>query len=187
MRIIGVEADYYVAIDFRGFVTLIDLIGGIDVVVERTIDDPNYPGFNDESYEHLIIEAGPHHFDGEMALKFARSRHDSNDFDRARRQQQVLRAVLQRVTDLNMLPQMIRQTPEIIRTLGATVKTDLPLGKLLRLATAAGSIEASQVRSGVIDHTCTRPWVTPYGGQVLLPIPECIRAVRDSVFQIPSP
>ena len=183
-RVIGVKADYMVRVDFHGFVKLIDLIGGIDVVVEKPIDDPNYPGFNDESYEHLYIAAGPHHFDGEMALKFARSRHGTSDFDRAGRQQQVLRAVLQRVTQLDMLPQQIRQAPEILRTMESSVQTDLPLGKMLRLATAVTTVDDSTIRSAVIDASCTRPWVTPYGGQVVLPVPARIYAVRNYVFQI---
>ena len=85
-RNLGIHIDYYVRINFEAFVTFVDEIGGIDIEVPETIDDPLYPD-NNYGYEPLYIEAGLQHFYGDMALKYARTRHSGNgDFDRARRQ-----------------------------------------------------------------------------------------------------
>jgi len=183
---LGVPVDYYVRINFQAFVTLVDQIGGIDVFVEETIDDPLYPD-HAYGYDPLHIEAGWHHFDGEMALKYARTRHTSNDFDRARRQQQVMMAILDRVTSLDMLPQLARTAPELYATVQSSVSTDLALDQILALGNLATSVDRDTIRTGVIDQTCTQPWVTPDGAQVLVPLRDRIREVRDYVWSADVP
>jgi len=178
---IGVPIDYYVRINFQGFVTLVNQIGGIDVLVEETIIDPTYPDYN-YGYDPLTIEAGWHHFDGEMALKYARTRHGSSDFDRAHRQQQVLLAIMERVTSLNMLPDLARNASKLYDNLQSSVQTDMALDQALALANLALQVDRSTIRLGVIDQTCTQPWVTPNGAQVLVPLRDEMRAVRDYVF-----
>jgi LCP family protein required for cell wall assembly len=79
----GVPIHHYVRVDFEGFRAVVDAVGGIDIVVEEPIVDDAYPS---EDYGTIRIEipAGPQHMDGETALRYARSRHSSSDFDRAR-------------------------------------------------------------------------------------------------------
>ncbi|HQE93333.1 MAG TPA: LCP family protein [Anaerolineae bacterium] len=187
---LGVAIQHYVRVDFQGLVTLVDLIGGIDVNVERTIDDPNYPFLGpdgEEVYGRLTIEAGPQHFDGDMALKYARTRYNGGDIDRTRRQQQILRAILQRVADLKLLPELLDNAPEIYATLQASVQTDMSLDVIAKLATQALQVEGANLRFRVIDDTCVRPWTTPDGGQVLLPLWDKIRPLRDDVFGVSLP
>lgn len=178
---LGVPVDYYVRINFQGFVKLVDLIGGVDVYVEKVIDDPTYPDYN-YGYDPLHIEPGWHHFDGEMALKYARTRHGSSDFDRARRQQQVLTAILERITSLDLLPQLAKNAPEILNTLQNSVQTDLATDQIMALAALAVKVDRQTIHFGVIDQTCTQPWVTPEGAQVLVPLRDRMREVRDYVF-----
>jgi polyisoprenyl-teichoic acid--peptidoglycan teichoic acid transferase len=178
---LGVPIDYYVRVNFQAFVTLVDQIGGIDVYVEETINDPLYPD-HAYGYDPLTIEAGWHHFNGEMALKYARTRHGSSDFDRARRQQQVMVAMLDRVTTYELLPQLARTAPQIYQTIQASVMTDLALDQILALANLAISVPKEEIRMGVIDQTATQPWVTPDGAQVLVPLRDRMREVRDYVF-----
>jgi len=183
---LGVAVQHYVRVDFQGFVKLVDLIGGIDVNVEHTIDDPNYPFWGpdgEEVFGRLYIEAGLHHFDGDMALKYARTRYNGGDIDRARRQQQILRAVLKRITDLNLLPQLVDNAPEIYATLQASVQTDMPLDVIVNLGTQAFQVERANIHFRVIDNTCVRPWTTPNGGQVLLPLWDKIRPLRDELWR----
>jgi LCP family protein required for cell wall assembly len=178
---LGVPIDYYVRINFQAFVTLVDQIGGIDVYVEETISDPLYPD-QAYGYDPLYIEAGWQHFDGEVALKYARTRHASNDFDRARRQQQVMLAILDRVTSFELLPQLARTAPQLYDTVQSSVSTDLALDQILALGNLAISVDKETIRTGVIDQTCTQPWVTPDGAQVLVPLRDRIREVRDYVW-----
>lgn len=106
--------DYYVRVDFSGFSKFVDDIGGIDVKVERQLDDYAYPILGQEDnpnyyarYEHLRVKQGLQHMDGSLALKFARSRHGINgegsDFARARRQQLVIDAVKEKLKGTNLL------------------------------------------------------------------------------------
>ncbi|MDO8598623.1 MAG: LCP family protein, partial [bacterium] len=80
-RTLALRIPYYVRVDFRGFVGLIEAIDGIDVDVERTLDDPQYPVTGMENapwadrFERLVIPAGQQHFTGALALKYVRSRH----------------------------------------------------------------------------------------------------------------
>jgi LCP family protein required for cell wall assembly len=79
---LGVRVDYYVLVEFDAFITLVDEIGGIDINVPYEIYDPEYPDMN-YGYDPLYIPAGFQHMDGELALKYARTRHGDNDFERA--------------------------------------------------------------------------------------------------------
>lgn len=178
---LGVPIQYYARLNFQGFVDLVDLVGGIDIYVPEAINDPLYPDHN-YGYDPLYIEAGQHHFDGAMALKYARTRHDSNDFQRADRQQQVLLAILERVTSLNMLPQLAPRLGELYDIMGESINTNLTLDEVLALAGLAIKVDRSQIRFAVIDETCTEDYITPEGAQVLIPLRDRMREVRDYVF-----
>jgi LCP family protein required for cell wall assembly len=178
---LGVQINYYVRINFAAFVALVDQIGGIDIYVEETINDPQYPDYN-YGYDPLYIEAGWHHFDGELALKYARTRHGSNDFERARRQQQVMSAVLERITSLELIPDLARDAKSLYQVIGAGVETDLALDQIIALANIASKIERSTIRYGVLDEHATQPWVTPDGAQVLIPLREEMRKIRNYIF-----
>jgi hypothetical protein len=121
-----------------------------------------------------------------MALKYARTRHGSSDFDRARRQQKVMMAILDRLTSYEMLPDLARGATELYETLKRSVETDLALDQILALANMAVSVDQETIRFGVIDQSCTQPWVTPEGGQVLVPLRDRMREVRDYVFRSES-
>lgn len=179
---LGVPIHYYVCVNFRAFVKLVDLIGGIDVHVEEEINDPTYPDAH-YGYDPLHIDAGWQHMDGELALKYARTRHSSGgDFDRARRQQQVLLAILDKVTRLEMLPQLIPQAAQLWQTLSDSVQTDLTLDKIVRLANLATQIPQENIRTAVIDERYTEFYETPDGQQVLIPVRDRIRQLRDYIF-----
>ncbi len=180
---LGVPVDYYVRLNFQGFIDLIDLIGGINIHVERPIRDNAYPTA-DYGTEVLVIEPGLHHFDGEMALKYARTRHGSSDFDRARRQQQVLLAILDRVTNLGMLPQLATRAGDIFATVDDSLQTSMTLDEMLALGGLALKVNREEIRTGVIDEKCTSSWRTETGAQVLIPLRECMRQVRDYTFGV---
>ncbi|HOT92293.1 MAG TPA: LCP family protein [Anaerolineae bacterium] len=182
---LGVEIDYYVRFNFQAFVELVDRIGGIDIDVPETIHDTQYPT-PDYGVEVFHVDAGPHHFYGEEALKYARTRHtNGGDFDRARRQQQVIKAIVKRVTEANMLPQLAVQAPEILQILEKSVKIDpkLQLEEVIALANLARRVDIEKdVTFRVIDESCTLFKTTPDQMQILIPLRDEIRRVRDEVF-----
>lgn len=122
---LNLSVDYIAQVDFEGFKHVIDTLGGITLDVERPILDPAYPT-PDYGYERLYIPAGIQVMDGAAALRFARTRHSTSDFDRAARQQQVLRAILHDVRSRDLLSQA-SLLPELVRSLEASVSTTMPL------------------------------------------------------------
>ncbi len=183
---LGIPIHFYVRIDFDAFVELVDRIGGIDIYVEKEIYDRTYPS-NDPAdpygFDPLHIEAGQQHFDGQLALKFARTRHSSGgDFDRARRQQKVIRAIFEKVTRLGMLPTLIAQAPDMWRTVQDSVETDLQLDQMVALARLATQVDPDDIRFGVIDERYTIPYVTETGAEVLILLRDRMRELRDEMF-----
>jgi LCP family protein required for cell wall assembly len=178
---LGVEITYYVRVNFQAFIDMVDLIG--------PIDDYCYPTA-DYGCEQLRIEAGEQHFYGEMALKYARVRHtEGGDFDRARRQQQVIDAVLARVADQKLLPQLAARAPEIWQIVEDSVKVDpnLKLDEIIALANLATKVAPEDRRFRVIDETCTLFAETPDEMQILIPLRDKIREVRDEFLGLSSP
>jgi LCP family protein required for cell wall assembly len=181
----GIPIHYYVRVNFSGFVEAIDTIGGIDIYVEKEIDDDLYPD-NADGYDPLYIPEGLQHMDGELALKYARTRHGGSDFDRLRRQQQVIMAVRDKVLRFEMLPQLLPRLPELLKTVGDSVQTDLQLDEMLSLVQLASEIDEEHLKTAVIDSSMTVDTITPNGAQVLIPMRDEIRAVVDEIFAEPA-
>jgi LCP family protein required for cell wall assembly len=183
---LGVPIHFYVRINFTAFETLIDEIGGIDVYVPETIDDPYYP---DEAYGYdpFYIEAGWQHMDGKIALRYARTRATfGGDFDRGQRQQAVILGVRDKVVSLNQLPRLIAKAPTLMNTLGDAVRTDMGLEQAIQLAQLASEIDPDRIFTAVIDHHYTSAQETPDGAQVLIPNRESMRELRDLFFSGPQ-
>jgi LCP family protein required for cell wall assembly len=111
---LGEPIHYYVRVNFQVFQQVIDLMGGVDIYVEHDINDPLYPDMN-YGYDPLRIPSGWQHMDGALALKYARTRHGSSDFERMHRQQQVMLAVRDKVTQLQLLPKLLPRALEMLR------------------------------------------------------------------------
>ncbi len=179
-RFIGYPIDYYVMINFDGFRKLVDLIGGIDIDVPKPINDPKFPNDN-YGYAPLYIPAGRIHMDGDLALKYARTRHQDSDFGRARRQQQVIMAIRDKVMEKKMLPSLIARAPQIYKALGNSVSTDMPISLMVALARSIASQDLT-IEQAVIDDSCTKQYRTQGGAWVLLPLRDKVRAVVDKVM-----
>lgn len=77
-------------IDFAGFKDIINILGGISIDVPESILDREYPD-NNWGYMTFQVQKGLQNFDGDTALKYARSRHSTSDFDRSNRQQLIIK------------------------------------------------------------------------------------------------
>ncbi len=180
---LGVPVDHYARLDFNGLKRIVDEMGGIDVDVPRTIVDTEYPVTGTEVMT-LCIAAGRQHMDGDLALKYARTRHDSSDIDRACRQQQIILAVQTKVLRLGI---PLARLPALLGALGSSVKTDMPLDEIYAVARAALKVQAQDIRQGVIDDTMTIPWTTPAGAEVLIPRRDRIAGLVRQLFAAPTP
>jgi LCP family protein required for cell wall assembly len=99
-EITGIYPQKFASFDFNSFIKVVDGLGGLDINVEKDIVDNQYPGANN-SYTLVTFSKGLQHMDGNTALKFARSRKSTSDFDRSYRQQQIIAAVMAKVNSLN--------------------------------------------------------------------------------------
>jgi polyisoprenyl-teichoic acid--peptidoglycan teichoic acid transferase len=181
---LGISADYYVRFNFDSFEKVVDAIGGVDVCVAETIDDPEYPALDNYGFDPLHIDAGCQHMNGALALKYARTRHTGTDFDRARRQQQVILAVRDKVIKQNLLPQLVAQAPALLDELQKSVRTDLSLDQMIQLAKLATQIDPKNIKQATIDENMVVGYNTPTDPpqNVLVPIRDKIRELRAEFF-----
>lgn len=151
-QITGREIKYYAMIDFSGFRKLIDQVGGIDIDVPERLYDNAYPT-KWWGYTIVDIPAGPQHFDGDKALKYARSRHTTSDFDRSRRQQLVISALQEKMLSLDILssPRKIEWIWNILRS---SVTTNLTVSQLIGMAKNARNISKDNIIGHTLDNTC---------------------------------
>ncbi len=183
---LGIPIHYYVAVDFQAFIDFVDLMGGIVVEVPERIEDPSYPD-NCYGYDPFTIDVGQQRLDGATALKYARTRATfGGDVDRAGRQQQVIMAVRDQATQLDTLPQLLFSAPQLWQSFQAHVDTNMQLDEALQLGNLVRQMPRENLRNVVLDYSYVYNDTTFDGQQVLVPVREKVRALRDEVFAPPT-
>lgn len=167
---LGIRIDHTALVDFNGFSDIVNTLGGVDVPVscaytDWRLIDPSYDPENENNWYLHTAEPGVIHMDGDLALWYARSRQKSNDFDRGRRQQEVLRALFTQALQAGTLTRI----PELYENLKDSVETDLGLGDLLQLSVYAPKMTNADIRSYYIRPPYVSSWITDGGAYVLLP------------------
>lgn len=125
----GITIEHYVRLDFQGFVALVDAVGGVDIDVPKLIIDYAYPTA-DNGTMTVRFEPGVQHMNGERALQYARTRHQDDDYQRAARQQQVINAVVRKLSN----PRYIARWPDAWQVFQEYTDTDMSTWDMLRLA-----------------------------------------------------
>lgn len=179
----GITIQRYAKVDFNGFQQIIDTLGGVDVINDCPLSDtmpvsifqsgpkPTMPGPS----KYATLPVGVFHLDGSEALWYARSRKTTSDFDRARRQQIVLRAIYRKAFEGGLLDKL----PGLWPQLSSIVTTDMTLGDVLGLLPLAPMIDGSRIRADVLGPPAVADSVTPEGAQVLIPQRAGIQAFID--------
>ncbi len=162
---LGIPIHYYVRVDFKGFMKIIDTVGGIDVDVDCPLPD-------------IKLSAGMHHFSGQQALRYARSRYSTNDFDRGRRQRKVLMALWDQALTLDIIPKL----PGLWWTMANSFQTDLTLDQVINLAYVGAQLEPQRILSRAIGPRHVQSWMTPQGAAVLLPRHDEIKAMLERYY-----
>jgi LCP family protein required for cell wall assembly len=173
----GLRIDRFAVVNFLAFEQGIDAIGGIDINLPAAIHDANYP-LRDGSGRTIAIDfpAGWVHMDGSTALIYARTRHDSSDFKRMRRQQQVLYAI----RDKLISPETVPQLPALAQVLFSSVYTNLTLADIALLGCLGPQINQSAIQAWVIDTSMVLPTTLSDGAQVLLPKMDAILPILQN-------
>jgi hypothetical protein len=175
----GLDIRWYVTVNFDGFKTVVDTLGGVTVNVQTPVVDDRYPG-DSGRLVRLYIPTGVQHMDGSQALMYARSRHTSTDFDRGQRQQRVLLSL----KDQADYPRLIAKLPDLVSALKSAVKTDIPVGELPQLLQLAQSVDSSRITSYVLAPPLYQREVVSGDprGYVLVPKLDRIRAAVADAF-----
>jgi LCP family protein required for cell wall assembly len=181
-ELLDTRIHYVAAIDIEGMRHVVDTIGGVDVTVERAIDDPRYHD-TFTGQRGFFIEAGPQHLDGQTAMAYVRSRYGAgdSDFTRAARQQQVLTAIARKLTAGNLLLAL----PGLLDAVRENLATDIPSNRFADIAA-----EVEEANLGGLERVVLTPddgfvvvEQNEVAGYILHPDFEAIRAMADRIFR----
>ena len=177
----GINVHYHARVNFSGFEAIIDKLGGIDIAVDCAYRDwyPEPEG----GYALRTLPAGYYRFDGYDALWYARTRKLTDDFDRGRRHQQILRAIWHKAREKGLLASL----PSLWAELTQVAQTDMPLDVMLRLLPHVISLDIAKLDNLTLKRDYhTREWIMPDGAEVQLPQPgPMARLMQD--FYLPPP
>jgi LCP family protein required for cell wall assembly len=188
-EIIDQPVHYVAMINFANFEKVIDSIGGVDIVVDRTFDDFKYPipGLENDDcngdteymcrYEHLHFDSGLRHMDGKSALKYVRSRYaegeEGSDFARSKRQEKLLLAIKDKLMSAGVLSDPVK-LKNLYTSLSNSITSDVDSSTIPSLAKLGiKTAKANTIRSAALidpDHLYNPRPAAIYGNQwVLLP------------------
>jgi polyisoprenyl-teichoic acid--peptidoglycan teichoic acid transferase len=170
---------YYVMVNFQGFKQVVDTLGGVTIDVQNPVVDDKYPGDNGTDLR-VYIPAGVQHMTGAEALTYARSRHGSNDFDRASRQQRVILSIRQQTSPQTVLDNL----QPLLTALKSSFKTDIPLDQLPALIQLSSQINTANIRSYVFSPPRFGTEGYPNGIYSIQPNVPLIRSTVANAFKI---
>ena len=149
----ALDIPYYVRIDFKAFADIIDAVNGVKINVERSFIDKEYPAPSN-GFQTVEFSKGIQTMNGSSALTFARSRHGNNgegsDFARAKRQQQMLMALKEKLLSFHTLASPTRVNA-ILKSLGAHVSTNMNFGDMILLLKLGREMPAPSIITTVLD------------------------------------
>jgi LCP family protein required for cell wall assembly len=139
---LGLDINYYAMVNMAGFASLIDAVGGIDISLSQSLD---IGIIDDWMQEHVVATLGPGtvHLDGELALLFARSRIQGNDFQRMSRQKCVMMAMLNQLNPTTVATSFL----DLADAAGNVVVTDVPTDQIKTLTDLARQVRKLPVKS----------------------------------------
>jgi polyisoprenyl-teichoic acid--peptidoglycan teichoic acid transferase len=193
-QFVGVPIQYYIQVDFSTFVAFINEIGGVDVYYDEPVTlnlDPLGTG-----KDHFRVTCcGYRHMDGQRALAFARCRDQSQgcsdgDVGRAKRQQEVIIAIRNKVFSPEYFTKLMTQAPQLYNIFSTGIHTNMTLQDALKLAPLAKDISLQDIKQGVIGTSMIIPANVTLAGlpaAVDKPIPDKIRVLRDEIFTSNGP
>jgi LCP family protein required for cell wall assembly len=180
--VFGLPIDYYLRVDFEGFINIVDELDGIEVNVENSFDDYRYPIPGREEaedyesrFEHLHFDEGWQKMDGQLALKYARSRMaggvEGSDFARGRRQQAIIEATKNKLLSKQLWLQP-KTVADILSELKDHVSTNLKIWEMFKLWEMFKDISRENITNKVLDSSPNGLLVDSYteeGAYVLIP------------------
>lgn len=150
-QITGQPVEYYIRGDFEGFKKIVDTLGGVTVNVEKEIYDPYYPDERLVGYSPFRIKSGIQVMNGPTALKYARSRETTSDFDRAKRQQQLIVAMKDKATSIGIVGNP-KKIVDLIKTVGDHLLTNFSPDELVRVVEVTKNVDNNKIKQVVLTN-----------------------------------
>lgn len=167
---LNIPIDYYIEADWQGFMKAVDILGGVDLYVERNM---NY----DDPYANLSIHLtkGYQHLDGDKAGQYVRFRHDElGDIGRVQRQQRFLKSLSTEMFQFGT----ILKLPALMSTLRQYISTDMPAFTMLKLANTVKGFSDKGVQTEMLPGN----FATINGLSYWVPDKEQSRKLVDRLF-----
>ena len=177
------DIKYFVEVNFDGFRSIVDEMGGVTINVQVPVSDDRFPS-TEGRLRRVYIPSGIQHMNGAEALRYARSRHGSNDFDRGVRQQRVLLSLREQADPQALIPRL----PELVKALQKAVSTDIPANQLAPLLGLASQIDTKNIRSYVFSPPFyQKEYQNSPRGYIIVPnVPRIRAAVKDAFTVDPA-
>jgi LCP family protein required for cell wall assembly len=177
-NVIGVPINYFAQVDFSTFEAFVDAIGGVKVDVTEAIELTPVG-----TRDHTILQPGRYTLDGPLALAYARNRYTTgDDMGRSKRQMQIIMAIRERVTNPTYWPKLAANAYPLYENLSSGINTDMSFDDAFRLGLLAREIPKESIQQGTIDYTMVLIGKSPDGLDILIPLPDKIRELRDQIF-----
>lgn len=163
-RITGVHIDKTVVFNFEAFQDIVESLGGIDIYLDKQFKESTQWGYE------FSLPAGGNHLNGEQALYYVRSRYSSNDFDRARRQQQVIVAIEKKAVSIGLLANPLKVN-DLFSSVKNNIRTDFQIWDINNLLSVASVFSTpSAIKHYVIStENLLNDAKTPSGVYILVP------------------
>ena len=180
--LLGVPIDDYAQVDFRLFARFIDELGGVKIDVPEMVEI----SIIDDKIKK--VSPGLQTLSGEVALASVRARTTpGGDFDRVQRQQLVLMGIRNRILDFDLLPSLIAKAPLLYSEFSDRIRTNMTPNDIFKLAVALQGVPTENISMAAIGLDDVTFSKSPQGTDVLVPIPERIRLLRDEIFVLENP
>jgi len=145
-QLLGIDIPYYVMVNFSGFRTVVDTLGGAMIDVQLPVADYDFPATDTVGIK-LYIPPGIQYMTGSQALAYARARHETNDFDRSQRQQRVITSIREQLDVLSLLNP--NRLDALSSALSSAIHTDYPAANLPALISLIEKVDLAHLRSYV--------------------------------------
>ena len=175
----GVRPNFYVMTDFSGFERMVDTLGGIEIDSAKALTD--WCDLPSGRKGWCSIKAGKNVVSGEMALWYARSRGGSNDFERSKRSQEIIRALFNKLISLDALT----KAPAIFDQLSENIETNIRIADVLPLLPLANQVtKDGNFRQYAVGPEHVNVWIPPSGAYLLLPKENRIQLLLEEALNL---
>lgn len=175
-NLLGIPIQYYVYTDFKGFIALVDAVGGVEIDVEKNM---KYSDSEDGHEYDINLKKGLQRLDGKTALQYVRFRHDAlSDFARTERQRKFMQAIAKEMQSTSS----ILKLPRILQSIDPYIETNMTVSEMVKLGALGFEIRTDEVASQQIPPAELLEEKTVGGAEVIGVNPDKLKAFVNNLL-----